>query len=194
MCRRRSNCAASITRRSVRWWSCAIVRATRPDRFRDTLRHSLKPTNINMLGSHGEETYVSDAPVTDSKNDRFKRWPFAKRVAETIASRTDPSSLVVAIYGAWGDGKTSVLNFISQELATRADILTVKFNPWRFGDESAVLRHFFAELARVVGASLTSKSEDFGAALEKYGKFLDFAGLGLERWQPRQAPSCLLWI
>jgi len=137
-----------------------------------------QPKKYQYAGVMTKETYVSDAPVTDSKNDRFRRWPFAKRVAETIASRTDPSSLVAAIYGAWGDGKTSVLNFISQELATRADILTVKFNPWRFGDESAVLRHFFAELARVVGASLTSKSEDFGAALEKYGKFLDFAWSG----------------
>ena len=124
------------------------------------------------------EVYVSDAPVTDPENDRFRRWPFAKRVAETIASRKDPSSLVIAIYGAWGDGKTSVLNFIALELTTRPDILIVKFNPWRFGDESALLRHFFAELARIVGASLTGKREEIGAVLEKYGKFLDLAWSG----------------
>jgi hypothetical protein len=125
------------------------------------------------------EVYVSDAPVLDPQNDRFRRWPFAKRVAETIASRKDPSSLVIAIYGAWGDGKTSVLNFISEELGTRSDVLIVKFNPWRFGDESALLRHFFGELARVVGASLTGKREEIGAALEKYGKFLDLAWSGV---------------
>lgn len=135
--------------------------------------------NFKYARPMSSEVYVSDAPVTDHKNDRFRRWAFAKRVAETIASRKDPSSLVVAIYGAWGDGKTSVLNFISQELGTRSDFLIVKFNPWRFGDESALLRHFFGELARVVGASLTGKREEIGAALEKYGKFLDLAWSGV---------------
>jgi hypothetical protein len=124
------------------------------------------------------DVYVSDAPIVDPENDRFRRWPFAKRVADTIALRKDPSSLVIAIYGAWGDGKTSVLNFISSELAKQSDILIVKFNPWRFSDESALLRHFFGELARVVGASLTNTKEDIGAALEKYGKFLNLAWSG----------------
>ena len=45
-------------------------------------------------------TYASDAPVQIESQDRFKRWPFAKRIAETIASRKDPSSIVVGIYGA----------------------------------------------------------------------------------------------
>lgn len=124
------------------------------------------------------EVYVSDSPITDPKNDRFRRWPFAKRVADTIATRKDHSSLVVAIYGAWGEGKTSVLNFISAELTNESDILIVKFNPWRFADESALLRHFFSELARVVGASLTNKKEEIGTALARYGEFLDLAWSG----------------
>lgn len=68
-------------------------------------------------------TYSSDAPVQQVTQDRFKRWPFAKRIAETIAARKDPSSLVVGIYGAWGEGKTSVLNFIGQELKSHDSVV-----------------------------------------------------------------------
>ena len=56
--------------------------------------------------------YSSDTPVASKENDRFTRWNFSERVAQVIAKRTDPSCITIGLYGAWGDGKTSVLNFI----------------------------------------------------------------------------------
>jgi hypothetical protein len=125
------------------------------------------------------QPYVSDAPVSDPQKDRFRRWPFARRIADTIAIRTDPSSFVVAIYGAWGDGKTTVLNFVDGELRKRSDVLVVRFNPWRFPDETALLRHFFGELARVLGESLTTGKVKLGQTLAKYGELLDVAWSGV---------------
>ena len=61
------------------------------------------------------KSYASDAPIKTRSEDRFKRYPFAKRIAETVIARPDPSSIVVGIYGAWGEGKTSVLNFIDSD-------------------------------------------------------------------------------
>lgn len=118
-------------------------------------------------------SYVTDAPISNPAEDRFSRWPFAKRIADTIASRTDPSSLVIAIYGAWGDGKTTVLNFVDRELSTLEDVVVVRFNPWRFPDEATLLRSFFATLANALGATITTGKEELGKALAKYGKFLD---------------------
>ena len=60
--------------------------------------------------------YSSDAPVSKIDDDEFSRWGFSERVAQVIADRQDPSSIIIGIYGAWGDGKTSVLNFIEQSL------------------------------------------------------------------------------
>ena len=60
--------------------------------------------------------YSSDQPITSKQQDRFQRWPFAKRIADTIAKRTDPSSLVVGLFGPWGDGKTSTLRMMEEAL------------------------------------------------------------------------------
>ena len=57
--------------------------------------------------------YWPDTPLHEQKADRFDRWPFAERIARTIADRETPSSLVIGIYGKWGEGKTTVLNYIS---------------------------------------------------------------------------------
>ena len=63
--------------------------------------------------------YASDQPITSAIDDRFGRWPFASRIAETLATRTDRSSVVIGMYGPWGDGKTSTLRLIEEALSVR---------------------------------------------------------------------------
>lgn len=114
--------------------------------------------------------YSSDIPIVDYKFDQFNRYPFAKRVAEVISKREDPSSIVIGIYGVWGEGKTSVFNFIENELTHENDIVCLKFNPWRFGDEDEMLVNYFTELATAIDKSIGSTKEKVGDAIEKYGK------------------------
>ena len=57
-------------------------------------------------------TYSSDHPIRSKREDRFNRAPFATHVADTIATRLDPSSIVIGLYGPWGDGKSSTLNLM----------------------------------------------------------------------------------
>jgi predicted KAP-like P-loop ATPase len=130
-------------------------------------------------------SYAADAPISDSADDRFRRWPFAQRIAQTIISRTDHSSIVIGIYGAWGEGKTSVLNFIEKELSQHpSEVVCVRFNPWRFRDEATLLISFFSTLAVALGRSISSPKEKIGEMLQKYGELLaplsvSFLGLGL---------------
>ncbi len=93
------------------------------------------------------KSYASDAPIKSQSEDRFRRYPFAKRIAETIVARPDPGSLVVGIYGAWGEGKTSVLNFINSYMRDKESVVCVSFNPWRFKDEATLLLNYFNTLA-----------------------------------------------
>ncbi|MDF0556870.1 P-loop NTPase fold protein [Kamptonema sp. UHCC 0994] len=120
------------------------------------------------------DIYTIDAPVNNPEQDKFKRWSFSQRVAQTIASRNDPSSLVIGIYGPWGDGKTTVLNFIERNLKESDEIICVKFNPWRFTDEASLIKGFFQALAEAIGKSIASHSEEVGKWLDKYS-----SGLGL---------------
>ncbi len=80
-----------------------------------------------------EQNYSADSPVIQKEDDRFSRWTFSERVAEVISKRSDPSSIVIGLYGVWGDGKTSVLNFIENSLSADENVICIKFNPWRFG-------------------------------------------------------------
>ena len=51
-----------------------------------------------------EQNYSADSPVIQKEDDRFSRWTFSERVAEVISKRSDPSSIVIGLYGVWGDG------------------------------------------------------------------------------------------
>lgn len=112
--------------------------------------------------------YSADAPVKSSAGDRFQRWPFAQRIAQIIATRKDPESLVVGINGAWGEGKTTVFYFIEEELRKHENIVAFRFNPWRFPDESKLARDFFHSLATALEKSIVTGREKLGDFLSKY--------------------------
>lgn len=125
------------------------------------------------------ENYSSDAPVSTKDEDIFSRWKFSERVAQVIASRRDPSSIVIGLYGRWGDGKTSVLNFIEQSLDANDDVICIKFNPWRFGTEDQLLMGFFNQIAE----ALDDKLETTGDTLKDIGRkvispLASLAGIG----------------
>lgn len=77
------------------------------------------------------ENYTADRPVKEAKEDRFQRYNFSKRIAETIINRKSKESIVFGLFGAWGEGKSSVLNFIDEELAKDDTVIRINLNPWR---------------------------------------------------------------
>jgi predicted KAP-like P-loop ATPase len=57
--------------------------------------------------------------------------------------------LVVAIYGPWGSGKTTVLNFIEHYLKSAGEPKSpevIYFNPWWFSGSENLVRDFFGQL------------------------------------------------
>jgi predicted KAP-like P-loop ATPase len=123
--------------------------------------------------------YSSDRPIDSKEEDAFKRWPFAQRIAHTLATRADPGSLVIGLYGPWGDGKTSTLRLMRRSLAAQPNVVTVEFNPWLFGSDEQLLRGFFATLAASVDSSIRTEKERVGELLDKYGSLLSAALPGL---------------
>lgn len=126
-----------------------------------------------------QQNYSSDAPIYDPNLDQFNRFPFAQRIASIISKRNDSSSIVIGIYGAWGEGKTSVFNFIESELQKEEHVVCMKFNPWRFGNEDQMLINFFNDLATAIDSSLESGRERIGDMILTYGKpFASLFGRG----------------
>lgn len=150
-----------------------------------------------------EENFLADKPISEEKDDKFQRYNFSKRIAETIINRTSSDSIVIGLYGAWGEGKTSVLNFIKQELNPHhPSVIHFTFNPWRFTDEAALLTSFFNTLASELRQSLIEESateekskkksswfgekkghlktntETIGEIIQEYGKVVSIFGAG----------------
>jgi predicted KAP-like P-loop ATPase len=113
-----------------------------------------------------------DNPVLDPALDKFNRFPFSQRIAEVIVSRRDSSSIAIGIYGAWGEGKTTVFNFIEKTLENNLNIICVRFNPWFFRDEEKLLLSFFKTLADALDRKLTTRTQDIGGWLAKCGEII----------------------
>jgi predicted KAP-like P-loop ATPase len=150
---------------------------------------------LYIMGNN--EHYAADKPVSVEKEDRFQRYTFSKRIADTIINRKDDESIVFGLFGAWGEGKSSVLNFIEQELTKDDTIISIRFNPWRFSDEDKLLKSFFTTIAHALGKELDSKKEKFAGFVAKYAastKILGvdiasvgkaFADVGIEEFKDR---------
>ncbi|MET4727681.1 putative KAP-like P-loop ATPase [Lysobacter enzymogenes] len=122
-----------------------------------------------------ESTYSTDRPIRSASGDRFARAPFSRHIAETIVARRDQSSLVLGLYAPWGDGKTSVLHMIEERLASEANVVLVRFNPWHFTSEEQLIKGFFGTLAAAIQRNLATTGEKIGDAMKKYGVVLSFA-------------------
>ncbi len=118
-----------------------------------------------------KDHYVADAPLGSRDGDLLRRWPFAERIADTLATRSDPTSLVVGVYGRWGEGKTTVLQFIEQRLKEKhADsVVVVRFNPWLFTNDTDLFLGFFAQVAAAIDRQLESAKGKVGGFLKTYG-------------------------
>ena len=147
---------------------CSLQRLLRKLQGKEPVAPAPEPPKAEDRASD-TASYAADQPIRSRAEDRFNRWPFASRIADTLARRADPSSLVVGVYGVWGDGKTSVLRLMEEALEEPPNVVVVKFNPWHFDSEAQLLRGFFQTLADAVGSSLPTNIERIGELLEEYG-------------------------
>ncbi len=94
-------------------------------------------------------TMLADEPLTDPKDDLLGRAEFAEAVAKSIIKMPAESSFVVALYGSWGTGKSTTINFILHYLKKcdeEQQVIVVRFNPWWFSGSEYLLRAFFNQL------------------------------------------------
>ena len=82
-----------------------------------------------MLSSHGRRElqteskpttalfrFADDRPIHRRSEDRLGRAGFANAIAKAIRGWRGRESLVIALYGQWGSGKSSVKNMVRETL------------------------------------------------------------------------------
>ncbi|MCS6192655.1 KAP family P-loop NTPase fold protein [Shewanella baltica] len=120
--------------------------------------------------------FASDRPITKVEDDLLGRSGFSADLANAMASWHGNDSLVVALHGDWGSGKSSIKNMALSRLeliaGNRPDV--IEFSPWEWAAQEKITASFFQEISKSVGR--TDKSElgkKLAATLKKYGRYLN---------------------
>lgn len=115
-----------------------------------------------------------DQPVDSVKDDLLGRGSFAASLADAILAYRNKHSIVTALYGEWGSGKSSVINMalehverVAGQLQKHQRPIVIRFNPWNYSDQNQLLTQFFRELSVVL------KRKDYGADAKKAGEQLE---------------------
>lgn len=90
---------------------------------------------------------LSDYPIESKKDDRLKRAPLARKVADLISGFEGSESFVIGIEGEWGSGKTSFVKMVLESLGN--EVSHLDFNPWNFSDQGSLLNDFFSSFSEI---------------------------------------------
>lgn len=106
--------------------------------------------------------------ILNSDSDKYGRLNLVELVRKSIMHLTDSTtpSVCYGIYGKWGEGKTSFLKTVSDQIGKDNDsIQVIWFSPWMLNSEEALLKDFFDSISK----PFVGKLKDL---LEKYGELI----------------------
>lgn len=134
------------------------------------------------MSSNTSHFFSADRPIESLDDDRLQRRAFALSTAQAITTWQGDDSLVMALYGGWGDGKSSVKGMVVD--AMKKDTATcpfiVHFNPWEWAGQNQLAQVFFDEIGKQIAhqgsAAEKQRAEECGNRLRKLGKYLNLTG------------------
>lgn len=97
--------------------------------------------------------FTNDRPISSKNQDRLGRRGFSENLAKSILDWKDADSLVIALYGKWGSGKSSIINIVKETIdavEAKQKPTVIDFNPWLFSGDDGILLHFFNEVSAVL--------------------------------------------
>ncbi|MBR8837917.1 MAG: AAA family ATPase [Stigonema ocellatum SAG 48.90 = DSM 106950] len=118
--------------------------------------------------------FTTDGTLITPEKDRLGYASFAQYLADSICDMTLAEGFVIAVYGSWGSGKSTLMNFIVQYLQQKPEDeqpIIVPFNPWLFSGYQDITKRFFDQLKNVlnripsVQKGLRERIADLGKAV-----------------------------
>ncbi len=128
-----------------------------------------------MTSKRPPSPFSADRPIRSKSQDLLGRSAFAESLAAVVEGWTGNDSLVVALYGPWGIGKTSIKNMVLEHLRRGGpDAPTiVEFNPWQWAAQDQLAEAFFREISLALGKKDKSKeAKKLAATVSAYAAFL----------------------
>lgn len=150
------------------WWLlliviCVVVKGLR-------YRFGEEDRNLN----YQDETLIvpSDAPIKTAEEDQLARGAYV-RMLSTLIMSSPPThdARYIGIYGAWGDGKTSVRFLLEERIHAdygEKGAIIVEFSPWEYPEPIDVRMIFFERLATTVAKCGYEELAKVSSALAKH--------------------------
>jgi len=117
----------------------------------------------------------SDRPLSNPSDDLFNHSSFARALAEAVHRHKATDGIVLALFGPWGSGKSTVLAYVQHYLEKYPEAerpVVVPFNPWWFSGQESLAKAFLGQLQAV----LPEKFEGFKAIGDKISELSDAIG------------------
>ncbi|MDP4173099.1 MAG: P-loop NTPase fold protein [Bacteroidota bacterium] len=144
---------------------------TKEEKFENIQTVSVKGQHLN--GGPEISVYKTDAPLENPEADKFDRYDFSTKIAKAILGRGNSASIVMGLYGSFGTGKTTVLNFIKRELSQNSRCLVMSFNAWQYQNDEQIVRAFFENLSQLfIQAGFENSDGSIGNLLGIYSNLL----------------------
>jgi len=128
--------------------------------------------------------FSADRPIASAKADQLGRKAFAEGLAKQIQAWNGRDSLVIALCGEWGCGKTSLKNMVIEKLWRRSSkkVDLLEFNPWEISGHDSLAATFFRELMLTLAPVENTESSTKGTIqrLRLYAKLASFGGTAIK--------------
>lgn len=104
---------------------------------------------------------LNDHPISEKSKDLYGVSDFSKCIANAFENIEKPVGITVALNGAWGAGKTSIINMVKETLKeNNSEIIVTEFKCLWFRGEEALAVAFLKHLTCILGQSFSDKTKD----------------------------------
>lgn len=125
--------------------------------------------------------FADDRPIEARDQDLLGRSTFANNLAEAIGGWKSKESLVIALMGAWGSGKSSIMNLALNHFAANPSNEVIVFNPWEWAGQEKLSASFFDEISLAIKRKDKSKEgKQLAKVLRQYGRRLNASAALIE--------------
>lgn len=115
---------------------------------------------------------IKDSPLNSIKGDRLGFGEIAHHLASAFVQNDLSRGFVIGVEGAWGSGKSSLVNLALEELIRqKKGPRVVRFAPWLVGNRNELLAQLFSDLEPVILDSMpATEREETKAILGRYAQ------------------------
>src|SRR5438132_4310578 len=129
------------------------------------------------MGEAASDNWFSaDRPISHRVEDRLGRRSFAEAIAAAVRGWRGRDSVVIAIHGPWGTGKSSIKNMVVEALKEekKQPVAIAEFNPWQFGNRDQLAEAFFDEVGTALGRGTEGSQKQRRRVLNRWRRYAGY--------------------